>query len=328
MKRQTRWITKGWSKTTVSFSAVYRIFCTRTNSGILNLDQRDDAEQADICQCQIPASCLKRRRLIFIAGTVVFCLGTGPSRRRQCRRPQTAIIMPLPILVSAAGLMYDVLAPHKVPGGACANKVCVPWSSLNRTIDSYWQAGAPVPGASNICAQLGNAPGLHQGDLDPQGLGGQGAFCFCDNGTTLGYCDSQATGIPEQINIQIAAPDVVVLAFVTFEGAAPTKPPRAKVGRSAGSMTLLPADPGAVTHTYVSPSKTRIYYMHFVTLRGLQPHGTYYYAVRSGGEGAAWSGTFSFRAGYADGAARIARIFEHQEEEEEEEDRPRCLGLR
>ena len=45
--------------------------------------------------------------------------------------------------------------------------------------------------------------------------------------------------------------------------------------------------------------------MHFVTLRGLEARGTYYYAVRSGDTGAAWSATFSFRAGYADGATRV-----------------------
>ena len=211
----------------------------------------------------------------------------------------------LTLLLTTNALMHDVLAPHKIPGGACANKTCVPWGTLNTTVNSYWQAGAPIAGAGNQCAQLGNAPGLHQGALNPTGLGAEGAFCFCDEGKTVGYCESTASGVPEQINVQIAAPDVVVLSFVTFEGTAPTRPPQAKVGRSPGSMQLLPAGPGAVTHTYVSPSGKRTYFMHFVTLRGLQPHGTYYYAARSGGAGAAWSAAFAFRAGYADGPTRI-----------------------
>jgi hypothetical protein len=209
------------------------------------------------------------------------------------------------LLCGAAGMMYDVLAPHKVPGGACAGKPCTPWSELNATVDSYWRAGAPIAGAANLCAQLGNAPGLHQSGLDPQGLGGAGAFCFCDGGASVGYCESQHLAIPEQINVQIASPDVVVLSFVTFEQSAPKSAPQAKLGRSPNSTALLPPGPGAVTHTYVSPSGTRTYYMHFVTLRGLEPHGTYYYLVRSGGENAQWSGVLSFRAGYAAGVTRI-----------------------
>lgn len=39
-----------------------------------------------------------------------------------------------------------------------------------------------------------------------------------------GYCLS-ATAVPEQINLQVASPDSVVVSFVTFEAAAPTRPP-------------------------------------------------------------------------------------------------------
>ena len=112
------------------------------------------------------------------------------------------------LFVAASGLMYDVLAPHKIPGGACARKECTPWSKLNATIDAFWARGGPVEGAGALCAQLARSPGYRQlGTLDPKKLGGAGAFCFCDGGAAVGYCDSQTRGIPEQLNVQIAAPD-------------------------------------------------------------------------------------------------------------------------
>eukprot|EP00320_Phaeocystis_rex_P018437 CAMPEP_0119077522 /NCGR_PEP_ID=MMETSP1178-20130426/95523_1 /TAXON_ID=33656 /ORGANISM="unid sp, Strain CCMP2000" /LENGTH=52 /DNA_ID=CAMNT_0007059893 /DNA_START=42 /DNA_END=196 /DNA_ORIENTATION=- len=51
-------------------------------------------------------------------------------------------------------MMYDVLAPSKVPAGLCAQKNCMAWTSLNTTIDAYWASGKPVVGAGAHCAQL------------------------------------------------------------------------------------------------------------------------------------------------------------------------------
>ena len=124
------------------------------------------------------------------------------------------------------------------------------------------------------------------------------------------YCTS-APGVPEQINLQIAGPHIVVVAFVTFEPAAPTNPPTVRVGRTAGSLTDTVA---GVTHVHTTTSKNRTYYMHFVKLSGLEPRARYHYNVRSGGSdtvNTTLSDTFSFRAPYssADGGKTVANVW-------------------
>ena len=112
--------------------------------------------------------------------------------------------------------------------------------------------------------------------------------------TDWGYCTS-AAGVPEQINVQIAGPHTVVVAFVTFEPAPPTNPPIVRVGRAAQSLNDTVT---GVTHVHVTRAKDRTYYMHFVKLDGLAPRARYHYSVQSGGHNTTVSNTFSFRAPY------------------------------
>ena len=51
------------------------------------------------------------------------------------------------------------------------------------------------------------------------------------------YCTSQQY-IPEQINLQLATDDVVVVSFVTYEPSLPTSPPRVMI--SAGGKPEAP----------------------------------------------------------------------------------------
>ena len=209
--------------------------------------------------------------------------------------------------LSTLGLMYDVISPDMLPGAKCT-RGCANWSSIqNATIMSWWAHGAPPAEAGAFCAQMARSPGLNSKPAhclhNPGGVNGSG--CFCEGSMEWDDCVSRLN-TPEQINVQIAAPDTVVLAFVTFEKVAPTAPPEALVGRVSGALKPVHAGAGAVTHTYLTSDGSRKYYMHFVTLRGLEPRGTYYYMVRSGGsahqeEGKGWSREHNFRAGYVGG---------------------------
>jgi hypothetical protein len=52
--------------------------------------------------------------------------------------------------------------------------------------------------------------------------------------------------VPEQINLQLASGDTVVVAFVTYEAEKPTRPPSAKFGPKGGAMATVTG----VTHWY------------------------------------------------------------------------------
>jgi len=190
--------------------------------------------------------------------------------------------------------MYDLIDPRLVPPSVCGPSGCAAWNSLNATIDSWWLNGMAPQKADNYCAQLPFAPALSKPAplLDPSAVGGQGAWCVCaDDAAKWGYCTS-ANQVPEQVNIQVASPDTVVVSFVTFESIAPGEPPSAtiKVSGSSGNADVKTG----VTHTYVTPTGDRTYYFHFVVLDGLESSQKYEYAVQSGGKGAPWSKPFVF----------------------------------
>ena len=130
-----------------------------------------------------------------------------------------------------------------------------------------------------------------------------GSYCVSKLTGNVTLCTSGHLGIPEQVNVQIAGPDSVVLSFVTFEAAAPTKPPTAKV--SAPHATEMSPITG-VTHRHDTTPGNRTYYMHFVRVHSLTPRAEYTYSVQSGAEGAVWSRSYSFRAPYGEGPTKIA----------------------
>lgn len=121
------------------------------------------------------------------------------------------------------------------------------------------------------------------------------------------YCRS-AVGVPEQVNLQIASPDTVVVSWITFEDTKPSNPPKVFASRAAEDLSQRRGEAAkpitGVTQIHTTAGG-RTYYMHFVRLSGLQPHARYSYQVQSGSEGAALSDTFSFRAPYGEGETRI-----------------------
>lgn len=194
----------------------------------------------------------------------------------------------------ATGMMYDVISPLLV---SQCDKGCEVWSKVSPNYTAWWSSGVPPSNAANHCAQLANAPGLNTSKprLDPQGVGGQGAWCVCAEGSSQEwtYCKRSGPpplcevltavfscrsplGVPEQINLQAASPDTVVVSFVTFEASTPSGLPSAVLSRegAASSQHLQ-----GVTHTYHTPAHDRTYYMHFVKFPKLQPRARYTYKV-------------------------------------------------
>ena len=199
----------------------------------------------------------------------------------------------------ADALMYDVIKPHLVPpaGG------CVPWAEAGAAVDKFWAEGKAPDNAGAFCAQ--QAKGSVEGTCVQSSLS-HGSICptsYCMSNSTgkLALCTS-ANGVPEQVNVQIAGPDAVVIQWITHEAAAPADPPTVRMGAASGALGT--AVTGA-THAHVTNAH-RVYYMHFVRLEGLAPRGRVFYTVQSGAAGSVASDEFSFRAPYADGETRIA----------------------
>ena len=212
-------------------------------------------------------------------------------------------VLLLPALAHA--LFYDVIAPHLVPpvGG------CVPWSEAGDAVNAFWAEGHPPADAGAFCAQQAKGsinktcgpPGIHpftnmcHGNICPT------SYCISNATKVLTFCTS-AYGVPEQVNIQIAGPDAVVVQWITFEANGPADPPAVRMGTASGALGTVVT---GATHTHITPGK-RVYFMHFVRLQGLAARARYFYTVQSGAAGSVASAEFSFRAPYGDGETRIA----------------------
>jgi hypothetical protein len=125
-----------------------------------------------------------------------------------------------------------------------------------------------------------------------------------------GYCTSNR-GVPEQVNVQLAGPDSVVINFVTFEAKTPAGPPVVTVGLAEDENKTADKTPlkiRGVTHTHVTAAGDRTYYMHFVRLSELKPRGKYHYTVQSGADDAVVSKSFSFRAPYGSDAPGETKV--------------------
>ena len=118
------------------------------------------------------------------------------------------------------------------------------------------------------------------------------------------YCSS-ANGVPEQINLQLASADSVVVSWITHEATAPQAPPVVELVASTPSASDATVRVTGVTHEHTTPDKDRVLYLHFVRLTQLLPRAKYSYTVQSGGDSSVPSKLFSFRAPYADGETRI-----------------------
>ena len=196
--------------------------------------------------------------------------------------------------------MYDVLMPRYTPPASCSEG-CAEWSTHRA---SLWQADAVPPGAGRSCAMLAKlVGGWHTtGAQSHPNTSFGGPWCYCASTSAAVECVApQAT--PEQINLQLAEPTVVVASFITYDAEAPTSPPQAKLsvhGEGKPSKLLQ-----GVFHRYSDPANSRVYTMNFVRFTGLSPRANYTYQVRGGGTDGPWSDTFTFRAPYASGPTRI-----------------------
>jgi hypothetical protein len=195
--------------------------------------------------------------------------------------------------------MYDVIEKYHIPpAGGCKN-----WSDVPES-DKYWAEGKPPSGVGSYCVQQGN--GSANSTCSNAGNLRHGAFCptsFCISQASgeLALCTS-GDGIPEQVNVQIANNDSVVVGFVTFEKSAPAGPPIAMFGTSASALANTEK---GVTEVHKTKAG-RIYYMHFVRLQKLEEKREYFYSVKSGSSSAKTSDVFSFRAPYSSGETKIA----------------------
>ena len=197
-------------------------------------------------------------------------------------------LAPLAVLLSApppraTADNFDLVEARKLPPPSCPHG-CARWAQLRADgacsdcqpwVDALWSAGSPPPSVGALCANPAraecpeeakhHAPHAlepHCSDIVRQGW--QGSWCFCKNATTpgtpaRGYCVSPPS-TPEQINLQMAASDVVVVAFVTAEKdpLSITAPPRAELsGPASAAPAVLRAEGRAakievsgVTHHY------------------------------------------------------------------------------
>ena len=151
-------------------------------------------------------------------------------------------------MVQVSGLFYDVIQPHQVPPPGVT---CEKWENLNATFNQYWRNGSPPAQAENHCAQqaLGSSQNpCVQASLD------HGSICphsYCIDAATMNQVECQSVdGVPEQINVQIASPDTVVVGWVTHESPAPVNPPT--VSFSERPRHLHPEVVQGVTHTCTS----------------------------------------------------------------------------
>eukprot|EP01043_Picozoa_sp_COSAG02_P045689 COSAG02_NODE_4205_length_5628_cov_3.597938_4_plen_523_part_00 len=219
------------------------------------------------------------------------------------------------LLPSLAGLILanqpDVLFPHYLPPAECVHG-CAKWLAAPPQGEK-WNAAA----AGSTCAIPGEVTGSESADKVANAWGGP--FCYCDDGTgkatnTTGYCRSPLS-VPEQINLQLANEDTVVVSFVTYELAKPTRPPEVLYTANGGP----PKTETGVTHWYVESTATTVsgphtgrnFSMHFVKLGPLAPRTRYSYQVRGGSDGAVYSLPATFRSVYtaADGGETRVAIF-------------------
>eukprot|EP00035_Acanthoeca_spectabilis_P012813 m.232778 g.232778 ORF g.232778 m.232778 type:complete len:158 (+) comp15723_c0_seq2:1202-1675(+) len=103
-----------------------------------------------------------------------------------------------------------------------------------------------LKGCEAPCSIVGNATGKTDGGAATYWAG---PACRCAGSDVVGYCRNPL-GVPEQINLQLASEDTVVVAFVTYDAEKPVAPPQVKLGQAAaGSFTTVTG----VTHWCASP---------------------------------------------------------------------------
>ena len=119
------------------------------------------------------------------------------------------------------------------------------------------------------------------------------SYCISKLTSKPAMCSS-GFGIPEQVNVQVASGDSVVIGWVTFEHTPPTGPPVVAVAPASGGdaeVTMkgvthkhVPCSVGAActgdgfnatTGKTTQPYSRPPYYMHYVKLANLSPRRKY-----------------------------------------------------
>ena len=216
----------------------------------------------------------------------------------------TGILMP----AFCAGNVYDHLMPNYIADTSVCPHGCAQWASAtsNATeqaeIDAMWAAGVPPAGAKNICAMPAASAGRDLGDGDYNDIivnSFAGPWCYC-KGVGPQYCklNPKKANVPQQINLQLAKQDVVVVSFVTHEESSQGNfsKPIAEIQPVEGGAPVKRL-PG-ISHFYGALAKAehQDYTLHFIKLSGLESGKSYRYRVRSGSFLAPFSEWFTFRA--------------------------------
>ena len=228
------------------------------------------------------------------------------------------------LLAPCGANQLDVFFPHYASPAECANG-CARWAHLSADgvgvsaakAAGFWRGGAVPDTAANTCAMPGRV--VDKADGPPQ-TASAGPFCYCKDpapgAAQAAYCRPNL-GIPEQINLQYAAQDTLVAAFVTYELEKPTE---MAVGTITEEGTANGWKSTGVSHWVAfnpvipspkgtgKPMGARNWTMHFVKFAGLKPATHYTYRVKSGGRGGLWpwSANYTFRSVRAAPDTRLA----------------------
>lgn len=217
----------------------------------------------------------------------------------RCWRRSGAVLLGGLLLGAPSRLeanMYDVVMPAYLPPVGC--DACRPWDAATDSV--LWAKAEALATAGNHCAMpAANLTGRDK--TTPEGSY-SGPWCYCTNGTAGTCVAPMAT--PEQINLQLAEPTVVVVSFVTYDLVPPTAPPVALLEPRGDDTDATPRRIEGVSHVYYDPPNERNYTMSFVRLSSLVPRAKYAYTVKSGT--GAWSASYDFRAPYAAGPTKVA----------------------
>ena len=178
----------------------------------------------------------------------------------------SALLLLAPL--AARSTMYDIVMPAYRPPEGCE---CAAW---NASTAQSWAAGAVPADAGSSCAM---PAAIVDGKIGVT-TSYSGPWCYCKGSGAPATCLAPES-TPEQINLQLAEPSVVVVGFVTYEQSVPSDAPMAMFGRKGGAQKQATG----VSHEYYATwySPPRNYSMHFVKFSGLQPRASYTYKVRS-----------------------------------------------
>ena len=134
--------------------------------------------------------------------------------------------------VPALANVRDHLMPNYLPNPITCPGGCANWADAGvdpveqARLDGCWQNGTPPKDAANACAMPGGSAGRDLGDgiyIDLVVNSFAGPWCYCatpaPDSDAEQYCypGPKTLNNPEQINLQMAKEDVIVVSFVTRE---------------------------------------------------------------------------------------------------------------